>query len=72
MAVMAASVGVVPEEVILRCIAVLGEPARRYMTVREMVDAVDRANGNATALGLYRTLYGPLSNVHRLRHARWL
>jgi len=27
-----------------------------------MVDAIDKANGNTSALGIYRTLYGPMSN----------
>jgi len=72
-------IGIVPAEVIRDCTAALGVPADRYLGVREMAEAIDKANGDAgkSAQGIYSRLYGPLSNftVHAsggtlMRHVR--
>jgi hypothetical protein len=50
------------EDVVKRCVAALGQPAKSYLTVRAMVEVIDKANGNNSALAIYRQFYGPLSN----------
>jgi hypothetical protein len=52
----------VPEQVIRKCVARLGSPSDRYLSVWGMVTAIDAANGNTAARSIYRRLYVPLSN----------
>lgn len=68
---------IAPEQVIQDCVARIGQPSRKYLTVWDMVKAIDEANGNKAARSIYRRLYVPLSNftVHAnggtlLRHVR--
>jgi hypothetical protein len=70
-------VDIVPAEVIRQCAARLGEPSRRYLGAWDLVEAIDKANGNTGARSIYRRFYVPLSNftVHAsggtlLRHVR--
>lgn len=44
------------------CVARLGSPSYKYLTVWDMVKAIDEANGNEAARSIYRRLYVPLSN----------
>ena len=67
----------VPARVIQDCVVKIGQPSRKYLSVWEMVQAIDGANGNEAARSIYRRLYIPLSNftVHAnggtlLRHVR--
>lgn len=52
----------VPARVIRECVARLGTPSHRYLSVWSMVTAIDEANGNEAARSVYRRLYVPLSN----------
>jgi hypothetical protein len=54
--------GVAPEAVIRECIARLGQPAKKHVQPWDMVAAIDAANGNKSARGIYRQFYVPLSN----------
>ena len=67
----------VPVQVIQACLARLGTPSDRYLSVSGMATAIDAANGNKEARSIYRRLYVPLSNytVHAnggtlMRHVR--
>ena len=53
---------IAPGQVIRECVARLGSPSSRYLTVWDMVKAIDEANGNEAARSIYRRLYVPLSN----------
>lgn len=53
---------IAPAEVIRACLRRLGEPGRRHVQPWDMVQAIDAANGNKAARGIYRRLYRPLSN----------
>jgi len=68
---------IAPAQVIRDCVARIGQPSRMYLSVWDMVKAIDAANGNTAARSIYRGLYIPLSNftVHAnggtlLRHVR--
>jgi hypothetical protein len=53
---------IAPEQVIRDCVARLGNPSNKYLTVWDMVKAIDEENGNKAARSIYRRLYIPLSN----------
>jgi hypothetical protein len=53
---------IAPAKVIRDCVARLGSPSNKYLTVWDMVKAIDEANGNEAARSIYRRLYVPLSN----------
>jgi hypothetical protein len=53
---------IVPAQVIRECVERIGRPSKKYLTVWDMVKAIDEANDNKAARGIYRRLYIPLSN----------
>jgi hypothetical protein len=53
---------IAPAQMIRECVARLGSPSNKYLTVWDMVKAIDEANGNKAARSIYRRLYVPLSN----------